>query len=91
MTSNLNGPLKASPAWLRVTVERPTTVPAYVSRMESSVGPYASSVAVLNPVLYAQLVDLGRQPVTWLGTIRSPLTNQYVGPAIVPGLIFSRG
>jgi hypothetical protein len=25
MTSNLNGPLKVSPAWLRVTVERATT------------------------------------------------------------------
>jgi hypothetical protein len=42
-------------------------------------------MAVLNPMLYAQPVDMGRQPVTWLGTVRSSLTNQYVGPAIVLG------
>jgi alkanesulfonate monooxygenase SsuD/methylene tetrahydromethanopterin reductase-like flavin-dependent oxidoreductase (luciferase family) len=27
------------------------------------------------------------QPVTWSGTVRPPLTDQYVGPAIAPGHI----
>ncbi|MCU1441544.1 MAG: class flavin-dependent oxidoreductase [Rhodoglobus sp.] len=30
---------------------------------------------------------LREQPVTWSGTVRSPLTNQYVEPAIEPGSI----